>query len=108
MVATSTLKNTHCLTADPKLTPTPLTSFIPDGPPRATPHPSYRKDPENGWIYGTHPEATAAGMAKMERILKECRNDCFAYSMADLVGYHGSQGPMEINLTNDGSGIFSP
>jgi hypothetical protein len=46
----------------------------------------YEKDPEGGWIWGNHPDATPEEMQQMKDLVREFK-DVFAYSMSDLPGY---------------------
>jgi RNase H-like domain found in reverse transcriptase/Reverse transcriptase (RNA-dependent DNA polymerase) len=90
------------------LSTTPITSFIPDGPPVIPPSPKFVKDLVNGWIMGHHPEAAPGGRDRFQAMLLE-RHKCFAYSLSDLVGYCGHMGPMRITLKEgtDTTKLFS-
>jgi hypothetical protein len=46
----------------------------------------YQKDPEGGWVWGNHREATAEQMQQMKDMIRS-HKECFAYSMAELPGY---------------------
>jgi hypothetical protein len=92
----------------PRPTRTPLTSFCPEGPVVLPPAPQFTKDPENGWIYGHHPEGSPECITKFKEMLLPRRSTSFAYSMAELVGYHGRMGPFRIQLKPDFKGsLFS-
>jgi transposase InsO family protein len=101
----------HALQSTQLLSSTPLTSFLPDGPPVLAPSPKFVKDPVNGWIIGQHPEASRDCHSRLQAMLLERRDTCFAYSMQDLKGgYTGHMGPMRITLKPgyDVTKLYSP
>jgi hypothetical protein len=91
------------------LTATPLTSYVPDGPPVVPPSPKFVKDTVNGWIMGHHPDATDGDRDRFQAMLLKNQRS-FAYSLSDLVGYSGHMGPMRIQLKpgTDTTKLFSP
>jgi hypothetical protein len=46
----------------------------------------YVKDPEGGWVWGNHREATPEELDAMQAMVREHKH-CFAYNMAELAGY---------------------
>jgi Reverse transcriptase (RNA-dependent DNA polymerase) len=92
----------------PRPTRTPLTSFDPQGPLVLPPAPLFTKDPDHGWIYGHHPLASPRCYEEFKAMLVQRRSTSFAYSLAELPGYHGRMGPMRIKLKPDFKGnLFS-
>ena len=92
----------------PRPTRTPLTSFDPQGPLVLPPAPLFTKDPDHGWIYGHHPLASPHCYEDFKAMLVQRRSTSFAYSLAELPGYHGRMGPMRIKLKPDFKGnLFS-
>ena len=83
------------------LTPTPMTSFVPDGPAVTPPEPKFTKDPNGGWVIGHHPEASDQFPERLNALLTERKHQCFSYSMSELPGYCGDMGPMRIVLKDD-------
>jgi hypothetical protein len=67
-----------------------------DEPPEMLP--AYTKDPVNGWIHGGHPDMTPEKTQNMQDMLLD-HKDCFAYSLNELSGYTGPEGPFEIKLS---------
>ncbi len=66
----------------------------------------YTKDEENGWTWGNHPEATPDEHRELREVVAACRG-AFAYSTADLPGYHGEMGPFRLKL-NTSEPIITP
>ena len=66
----------------------------------------YEKDPEFGWSYGNHPEATAEQLADLKQTVRGSK-DAFAFSLKDMPGYHGDLGPADITVTTQ-SPIWTP
>ena len=46
----------------------------------------YSKDPEGGWVWGNHREATPEQLQAMQGMVRD-NKQCFAYSMDELHGY---------------------
>ena len=46
----------------------------------------YTKDPEGGWIWGNHTEASPQQLQAMQEMVRDNKH-CFAYSMAELTGH---------------------
>lgn len=59
----------------------------PAGDTRVTWSDQYVKDQEGGWVWGCHREASPEQQEAMKHMVRGHRH-CFAYSMADLPGYH--------------------
>jgi len=55
------------------------------------------RDEEHGWLWGRHPEVNARQATKIRAAILSRRN-AFAYSVAELPGYHGPEGPIHIHL----------
>ena len=77
---------------------TPLTSFSPEGPFTLPPAPGFTKNLEDGWIFGSHPEASPGCYRRFQAMLFARRSTCFAYSLKELPGYNGFLGPMRITV----------
>jgi len=77
-----------------------ITGTTPDGIHSLIPDALYVKDPEHGWTYGNHPGFTAEQQQQLKDIVVQ-HKDAFAYSMSDLTGYRGLDGPFHIELDTD-------
>ena len=66
----------------------------------------YTRDEQNGWTWGNHPKSTQREHEELRRVV-EANRDAFAFSTADLPGYHGEVGPFRIKLTT-ADPIISP
>jgi hypothetical protein len=63
-------------------------------------------DPEHGWIYGGHPDATPEQMEQLKCMLAD-EKAAFAYSLQDLPGYCGDLAPAELKMKHD-QPVWSP
>ena len=60
---------------------------------------TYTRDEEHQWMYGDHPQLSADRRAQLKQVLLD-QKSAFAYSMAELPGYNGECGDVDIKLTN--------
>jgi hypothetical protein len=60
----------------------------------------YEKDQEGGWVWGHHRDFTPDQFLQLQQAVRS-RRSAFAYSTADLVGYHGQAGPFRMELIHD-------
>ena len=81
-------------------------SYLPAGMADDIPQPTYTKDPNGGWLWGNHPGFSHEHMACVRKAVTRNKR-AFAYSVADLPGYHGDVGPMRIQL-DDHAPVFTP
>ncbi|GIL62381.1 hypothetical protein Vafri_16596, partial [Volvox africanus] len=95
----------HTFTAEPRIhtsgLPAALTSvssFTPEGQVAATPHNTYQKDSEGGWIWGNSVSLSPATNQALKTAVRARKHSAFAYSMEELPGYHGDQGPFTLDL----------
>jgi RNase H-like domain found in reverse transcriptase/Reverse transcriptase (RNA-dependent DNA polymerase) len=70
---------------------------LPTGAQYVAPHVQYEKDTEGGYVWGNHRTFSKAEMQHLKEKVYE-RRDVFAYSVTDLVGYSGLEGPFHITL----------
>lgn len=60
----------------------------------------FTRDKGMGYVFGNHP-SVAAEEATQFRDMVEQERDAFAFSLAELTGYNGPCGPVEIKLVHD-------
>ena len=60
---------------------------------------AYTRDEEHQWMYGDHPQLSSDRRAQLKQVLLD-QKSAFAYSMAELPGYNGECGDVDIKLTN--------
>jgi hypothetical protein len=74
--------------------------YTPTGVDGVVPLPEYVKDPDHGWIWGNHPDATPDELGKLRETVLGCKK-AFAYSLTDMPGYSGDIAPMQLQLKPD-------
>ena len=84
----------------PPLGPSPLahtvvSAYLPEGTVLTPPSDRFDQDPDLLVHLGKHPDTTPGQRAQLRAMLARHKT-AFAYSLADLVGYHGAAGPMTI------------
>jgi len=84
--------------------PLQIHDLLPDGQQHGQLKDRYEQDSEHQWYYGNHPDASSEQMAGFKQMLAQHKS-AFAYNMADLPGYTGSQ--VKIQLVDD-EPVFSP
>ena len=84
-----------------------LTEMGVGGPEKAAPHSTYVKDTEGKYIWGGHPDMSRDEWDDLRKAVRG-RKGAFAYSMADLTGYHGMAGPYTIQLQEGVDRVFRP
>ena len=77
-----------------------VSTFVPDGELDVVPDAAYQRHAENGYYLGNHPAFSQQEQERFETML-HANKRCFAYSMSDLPGYSGSQGPFTVALEHD-------
>jgi len=89
-----------CLHAGAVVCAAAIDSHTPEGIVLPVPQHEHTVDPEGGWTWGG---STALSPAQMQALQATVRahKGAFAYSMHDLVGYNGLEGPFEIALDTD-------
>ena len=70
---------------------------LPDGVQHLPREERETKDPDGGWIWGNHPDMKPETSAKLREMVKS-KKASFAYSIAELPGYHGGHGDFKIEL----------
>jgi hypothetical protein len=76
-------------------------SFTPEGVSSAAAYDRYEKDPEGGWIWGNGELFDTQSKAALQEVVRSRKGKAFAYSMEELPGYHGAQGPFTLDLETD-------
>ena len=74
---------------------------MPHGTVDPNPKAKFTKDPDHGWLFGDHPELDPDRRARLQQLLLDRKQQCFAYSLSDMPGYSGIDGDFRIELDSD-------
>ncbi|GLC55390.1 hypothetical protein PLESTB_000982200 [Pleodorina starrii] len=78
-----------------------VSSFTPEGVSAAAAYDRYEKDPDGGWIWGNSALFDTQSKAALQEVVRSRKGKAFAYSMEELPGYHGGQGPFTLELETE-------
>ncbi|GIL94242.1 hypothetical protein Vretimale_493, partial [Volvox reticuliferus] len=87
--------------SDPSSALASVASFTPEGNSAATAYERYQKDAEGGWIWGNSITLDTTTNAALKEAVRVRKHSAFAYSMEELPGYSGDQGPFSLDLDTD-------
>ena len=80
---------------------TSVGSFTPEGMSAATAYQRYEKDADGGWIWGNSSLFDDSSFTTLKETVRSRKGKAFAYSMEELPGYCGAQGPFTLDLDTD-------
>lgn len=83
-----------------------VSELLPGGEEKAVWDARYEKDEEGGWIWGNHPLASAGQIQRLKDTVGGLKSTAFAYTLKDLPGYSGQEGPVKFGMTNGSKPLF--
>ncbi|PNH10576.1 Retrovirus-related Pol polyprotein from transposon [Tetrabaena socialis] len=73
-------------------------SFSFDGTTAVSAYEKYHKDEDGGWVWGNSQHLSVEQQASLQAVVRQRKHSAFAYSMEELPGYCGDQGPFRLDL----------
>ena len=80
---------------------TSVGSFTPEGHSAAAAYQRYQKDSDGGWIWGNSSLFDSHTSQSLRETVRARKAMSFAYSMEELPGYSGDQGPFTLDLDTE-------